>query len=850
MVSLLFKVVPNYGQNTKSDITVADYAKWSTLQEETISPNGKWVSYVLHYDYANDTLFIQNIKSAVKLAFPDCSNPRFSKDGRWLTADDKVKGLMLRDQRTGNVQYLKDVIAYEFYGEGNYLSYLSKNKLTQKLTVLDLPKNCQHIFNDVIEFSANKEGIIAASTGKEVLLIEPGIRFKETQIAQSTEEGFKKLFWSENGENLAFFEEFKTPAGLTVNHRIFNYNRINGKTSILDPQHSTVVKDLTITTKALRFSDDGQRIFFIYNSPKIEALDNRYEIWDSESPLEYVQNKLYANPDILPKLAVWSTLSKIIGKIGTSEKPTAILTSNREYALCYDLLKYEPQYEYYAPADMYIKNTSTGQESLILKKQSTALGMIGNSPKGNYIHYFRDKNWWVYDIKKGRHQNLTVNLPASFVNAEDNDAGPPSSYDSPGWSADEKFFLAYDQYDIWLIAIDGSHSRKITDGSKVRVRYRICLDLYKPAKKLSTDEFLVRSFDLSLGLYVEAVGENKSSGFFRWNPDGTLTKMIYENSSNDRIQKSESSNAFIYVTQTATAAPRLMSLVNGMKSKMLFQSNPQASRFNWGQAELISYKDKNGTPLKGILYKPAGYSDTKKYPMVVYIYQRLSQGFHVYYPPTEYNPTGFTPSNYFLDGYLVLLPDIQYSIGDPGLSALDCVESAVNVVKNMGIVDKNRIGIIGHSYGGYETAFIITQSKTFAVAVCGSGIMNTVSSYFTYAGGIRRSNAWRFESQQGRMAFSPFDDWNKYERNAALPNAASCETPLLSWAGKKDTSVSWSQSAEFHMALRRLHKKNIFIVYPSEGHVISTPELQKDLTAKSKNWFDFYLKGKKLTILQ
>jgi dipeptidyl aminopeptidase/acylaminoacyl peptidase len=178
------------------------------------------------------------------------------------------------------------------------------------------------------------------------------------------------------------------------------------------------------------------------------------------------------------------------------------------------------------------------------------------------------------------------------------------------------------------------------------------------------------------------------------------------------------------------------------------------------------------------------------------------------------------------------------------MSALDCVESSVNAVKATGIVEENHIGIIGHSFGGYEVAFIITQTKTFAAAISGSAISDLIGSYFTYASNIPRSNTWRFEGEQYRMTSSPFNDWNSYQRNSPLPNAKYISTPLLSWAGKKDPTIPWTQSASFHMALRRLDKKSIFLVYNGETHTILTPELQKDLTIKTKNWFDYYLKQK------
>lgn len=848
-ITLLFAALSLYGQQQKKLVTVADYAKWSSIQAETLSPDGRWISCNLHYDYGVDTLFVQNIKSAKRLSFPKCSDVRFSSDGRWLTFSDPEKGLALNDLVTGNTQYFKDAIRHEFNSGENFLAVLNKNGSSDYLTIIALSTCKKYNFNDVIEFSINSSGILAISTGYEVRLLKPKHGFIEKTIAQDEDAGFKKLFWSKSGEFISFLQEIKNPPKTAKNHRIFYHDTASGTNAILDSRETEILSMENITpygaSSALRFSEDGKSIFFNYISPEQEQKSSVYEIWDSATVLEYTQNKMFGDPNRLPKTAVWTPFNGKILKIGTIENPQTILTADRKHALCYNLLKYEPQYEYYAPADMYVKDTQTGTEHLILEKQSTAVGMLGGSPKGSFIHYFRGGNWQAYDIAEKQHLNLTTDLPVSITDSILNDAGSPSPYGSPGWSSDEKYFIAYDQYDIWMIEVGSRQARRITNGRKHKITYRICLDLYPVIKKPTQDEFLIRKFDFSSGLVLQAVGRDGSSGYYKWNTYGRLEKLVFGNFGNSRIQKAKNAEQYIYIQQSASNAPKLMAVSGKQKSKVLFRSNTHAPKFKWGTAEIITYNDQNGYNLQGILYKPAGYIKGKKYPMVVHVYERQSQEINNYSIPTEYGPIGFTPSSYFLDGYLVLLPDIHYKLGEPGRSALKCVLSAVDIVKQMGIVEENHIGIIGHSFGGYETSFIITQTDAFAAAVCGSGLMNTISSYFVHSAAIPRSNAWRFESQQGRMPFSPFENWKAYERDSPFPNAANCRTPLLSWAGKKDPTIFWTQSAEFHMALRRLGKRNIFILYENEAHTIATPELQKDLTIKTKNWFDYYLKEQK-----
>lgn len=851
-VPLLIMWVTLYGQKQKREVTAADYAKWSSIQAEIISPDGRWFSYNLHYDYGVDTLFVQNIKSGKQLVYPKCADVRFSSEGRWLTFSDPEKGLGLNDLATGNTMYLKDAIRHEFNSKENFLAVLSKNDSSNYLTIIALTTREKYIFNDVVEFSISSSGILAISTGYEVRLLKPKLGFTQKTIAQDEEAGLKKLFWSSNGKFLSFLQEIKDQPKTAKNYSIFYHDAVSGTNAVLDSRTTEILSMENITpyggSSALRFSEDGKSVFFNYISLDQEQKTAAYEIWDSATALEYTQNKMFGDPNRLPKTAVWTPASGEILKIGTIENPKTILTADRKNALCYNLLKYEPQYEYYAPADMYLKDTKTGIKHLILEKQSTAVGVIGGSPKGNFIHYFRNGNWQAYDIDEKKHLNLTADLPVSMIDSIQNDAGSPSPYGSPGWSSDEKYFISYDQYDIWIIDVSSRQARRITNGRKHKITYRICLDLYPVIKKPSEDEFLIRKFDLSSGLVLQAVGKDGSSGYYKWTSNGNLQKLEFGNCGSSRMQKAKNTDQYIYIQQSAFNSPKLMAVSEKQKSRLLFQSNPHASKFKWGTAEMITYDDQNGNNLQGILYKPAGYINGKKYPMVVHVYEKQSQEINNYLIPTEYGPMGFTPSNYFLDGYLVLLPDIHYKLGEPGRSALNCVLSAVDIVKQMGIVQENHIGIIGHSFGGYETSFIITQTDVFAAAVCGSGLMNTISSYFVHSAGIPRSNAWRFESQQGRMPFSPFDNWKAYEKDSPFPNAANCTTPLLSWAGKKDPTIFWTQSAEFHMALRRLGKRNIFILYENEAHTIANPELQKDLTIKTKNWFDYHLKEKKETL--
>ena len=276
--------------------------------------------------------------------------------------------------------------------------------------------------------------------------------------------------------------------------------------------------------------------------------------------------------------------------------------------------------------------------------------------------------------------------------------------------------------------------------------------------------------------------------------------------------------------------------------KMLIQTNPQQNHFDWGHTELISYTDSRGTPLQGVLYYPSNFQKDKQYPMIVNIYEKQSHILHHYFNPEENAADAFPRTNYTLDGYLVLYPDIAYEVGEPGKSATDCVVAAVKAVTAKGIVEQQRIGLTGASFGGYETAYIVSQTNIFAAAVAGCPPTDFVSQYLSLDDNWGLPRMWRYESQQQRMGLSLFDNYQGYIRKSPVAQAAKINTPLLIWAGLDDRMVSWTQGLELHLALRRLQKPNQFLVYPGENHSFIKRETKNDLTQRTKEWFDFYLK--------
>lgn len=850
LIPLLFASTSCYSQSQKQAVKVADYHKWSSLQTADISADGNWLSYNLNYDYGADTLFVQHSKSSKKTAFPSGSAAVFSADSKWFASMNPQRTLSLLELKSGSMKTYANTRRYDFYAAGNYWLVLRENGNSTDLLIYECDTNKEQSITDVRDFAIADDGTIAILRSKEVAIIHPAQNFMVKTVTKEASTGYKKLYWSKNSKILSFFEEQPDDQVKPQGHKVYWYNRNDDKTKVLQSSDLDSLHSQRITLRrgvpALTFSEDGNTIFISTIAGEQESKQQPYEIWNSQSPYEYTLDKYLGNEKKVPKLWMWTPKSGKLMSVGTNENPNILLTANRKSALVFNSLKYEPQYEHYSPADFYIRDLGSGNTHLFLEKYSTAPGLMGGSPNGSYIHYFMDDNWWVYDISKNVHRNITLGLGLQLIDSSDQYPGIKLPYDSPGWSHDERSFIIYDSTDVWLFSPDGKKNERITNGKKDKVSYRIDTTIYSESPTRNKEDLRSQGFELSKGLVIEAVGENMESGYFKWFPKLKLKQLVYNKSGNSRLRKAANSESYIFIEQSGTIPPRVMMKSPEMtQPALLFQSNDHTKNYQWGTPEIIKYKNKAGENLKGILYKPADYIVGEKYPLIVLVYEKVSNKFNEYYSPTEYSSMGFNPSNYFLDGYMVLLPDISFKIGSPGLSSADCIESAVDEIKKQNSVLENSIGIIGHSYGGYEVAFAISQSNTFAAAVAGSGIMNLIASYFTYDYGYTRSNAWRYESHQGRMGYAPFENWKSYEENSPLNHVTKITTPLFTWAGRKDFNVLWKQSAELHMALRRLGRKNIYLVYDNESHVIHTSEFQKDLTKRTKNWFDYYLKGQK-----
>jgi dienelactone hydrolase len=459
---------------------------------------------------------------------------------------------------------------------------------------------------------------------------------------------------------------------------------------------------------------------------------------------------------------------------------------------------------------------------------------LGVSPSGRYLLYFDADHYWTIDLDTKATVNITRGVAASFTNREsDATVRQKPPFGVAGWTKNDAAVLLYDQFDIWQVAPDGSRATKLTDGAADQIQHRYV--------RLDPDEEFI---DADKPLYVSLFGMwTKKSGYARLGPgDAKDTHLLLMDKSVGRLARARNADVYGYVTQAFDDSPDyFVGGPNLGEAKAATETNPFQRNYAWGRAELIEYKSDRGERLQGALAYPANYDPAKKYPMVVYVYEKRSDALHQYVSPSErdyYNATAFTSA-----GYLFLQPDIVFRPREPGLSVVECVGPAVKKVVQMGLVDPKRVGVVGHSWGGFDTTFLATHTDIFAAAVAGAPITDLVSNYGNHhwSSGIAETD--HIETGQQRMEVPLYEDLQAYIRNSAVFGVQTMKTPLLIEVGDSDGTVFWHQGVELYNIARRARKDVVLLVYAGEDHGLRKRPNQVDYHRRILAWFGHYLKG-------
>jgi dipeptidyl aminopeptidase/acylaminoacyl peptidase len=851
-VSFLFFVLvtcPSFGQaNSKRLPTVDDYKLWGTMYMGQLSDKGNWVSYFVDYDEQPDSLFVKSTDGKREYKFGDTQTGAFFTEKRFA-ALKPGRSLHVLDLESGAESVVRDVEAYCFSSDLKYLVTFEKNGSESNVLFRNGKGEVMKRIADVEQFKADGVGrAVLCTTRKQdvdqVRLLSLDRLGDEAVLSQSGAGSFGQLVWQEKGEALAYLTYFdKTPK---ITQHVVYYNLRDKKVRTFTPDDSRGIPSDKIVgagyVSQLTVSHDGMKVFFglVDRQPSKAFSKDTVQIWNGTDTRIFPQRSMTLDYTIMPKMAVWKPFEDRFFPLASDERPLIFFDGNQDFAITYHPAGASKEFQLEPPVDMYITDLSSGQTTLWLKGQSLRLDEVSISPYGRFAAYFRGGQWYLYDFTKASHTKITDASMSRFRNRFE--LGNDQTYGIAGWAKDGRSVLIYDQYDIWSYVFKAKIAKRLTDSTANRCEYRVA-SIADPYVQ-NFDGLTDNGIDTDQGIIV--VGSNfLESGYYRITPDGKQTPIISGKFRVSNMISAKNGSAHAFITERFDRPPDVrITTQKVVEPVRLFQSNAFYERFYWGHNEVVSYKNSKGELLSGILFYPAQYDASRKYPMVVHIYEEQLYQLHTYRNPTLNSSVAFNINHYLLNGYVVFFPDITYRLGDPGVSAADCVVSGTKRVLEMGKIDPKKVGLIGHSFGGYESYFIVTQTDIFAAAIAGAGVSD-MRSFYLSVGLLGVPDIFRFENQQWRIGKSIFEDREAYERNSPVNFAANVTTPLLHWTGADDAVIDSYQAVGFYLALRRLNKTQQFLVYPNDAHALMRKEFQHDATVRAFEWFEYYLKGQR-----
>jgi dipeptidyl aminopeptidase/acylaminoacyl peptidase len=499
------------------------------------------------------------------------------------------------------------------------------------------------------------------------------------------------------------------------------------------------------------------------------------------------------------------------------------------YAVGFD---YNPYYKYVSwqgilRRDVYQVEIATGNKKLIKKDLH---GYADISPNGKYVYWYSlsDTTWFVYDNESSR--TTRINIDQTFANERNDVPTYPWAYGAVGWTEGDEALLLYDRFDIWRYDAESGTTARITQGRESRTSYRY-IDLDYENEAISPDKMLLSTFNEI----------SKDEGFVQMKKLKAVKTLLSGPFDYSNPVKAYDSDNLIYTKQSHLVFPDLLaSDLSFKQSTRLSDANAEISNYLWGTVEMHQWISLDGIELEGLLYKPEGFDATKKYPMITYFYERNSDNLHRHWGAVPIRSI-VNPAFYASRGYLVFIPDIVYTTGYPGKSCYNAVVPGVQSLIEEGYVDSDNIGVQGHSWGGYQVAYLVTQTDIFKAAEAGAVVSNMISAY----GGIRwwtgLSRMFQYERTQSRIGATLWEKPDLYIENSPIFMVDKINTPLLLMHNDQDGHVPWYQGIEFFVALRRLNKPAWMLNYNGEPHWPTKYENIRDFNIRMQQFFDHFL---------
>ncbi|MEZ4426001.1 MAG: prolyl oligopeptidase family serine peptidase [Gemmatimonadota bacterium] len=724
------------------------------------------------------------------------------------------------------------------------------------LVVRDLASGQESRYEDVVEYVFAENGRALAFTtstkdgsgdGAHVLTLPD----RTLHTLRADEGHYRKIALSEDGAQVAFLTD---AADFAAEQPAFTLERASAgdwtPRTVASASTGGIPDGWWVSEHGtLRFSESGNRLYFgtaprPAPAPDEEILDEdkvSVDVWNWKDPylqpmqlvqLEEEKKRTYDAVAHLDAGRVVQLATREIPDVRYAEEGEprwAIGVTDVPYR---QELSWDGRYN-----DVYAIDLTTGASRKVAERIK-GFGGASISPGGTWATWWdgAEKQWKTAALAGGETMTASADAPEPVWDELDDHPDEPPPYGSAGWTEDDQAFLFYDRYDVFRFEPASGRTVNLTQGQgrEAGIRFRWA-DTQPDVEPVPAGEILLHAFHLT----------TKQGGYYEGRSDRAMTptRVVLADKSFTLRGKAEDADRWLVSREDFREFPDLW-VTDGSITDMvkLTDANPQQSQYTWGTAELTEWMSNDGTPLQGMLFKPDGFDASEQYPMMVYFYERMSDGLYDYRSPTPGSSSISVP--FFVSrGYLVFIPDIPYEIGYPGESALDAVVPGVLNLVAQGFVDEDKIGVQGHSWGGYQIAYMITKTNLFAAAEAGAPVANMTSAY----GGIRwqtgMSRAFQYERTQSRIGGTPWDATEQYLHNSPLFYVDKIQTPLLMMHNDADGAVPWYQGIEMFSAMRRLQKPVWMLNYNGEAHGLRQDQNRKDWALRMQQFFDHYLKG-------
>ena len=903
LLALAVSLVPCASAQPKPTLTPADYGKWETLGTGTLSPDGKWLAHEIRRTNGDNELRVASTSGAGKThVLANCTGAAFSSDSRWLGCEAGVSEaeqerarkatrtlqnkLNLLDLTSGAITAVDDVQALAFSGDGPYLAFRKYNAAAAgaarggaaaapasgggrggrggagaasdtehdptgyTLIVRNLGNGVDTTFGNVTGYAWQDKGSnlaiaigVEGRTGNAIQIFDPASG--SLKVLDNGPAVFTALTWRKESSDLAALRSMKQDGYEGESYTVLAWKSLGDKRTVKIDAPKRIV-----AARAPQWSEDGSIVYVgIADWPtKLEVKKSdddpsTVEVWHWQDVNVISEQKLTAARDRdRNEPAAWHIASGKLVPLAGNLKEDVRLPRTGTRALALDGVPYQNDAMFGRNfTDVYKVDLDTGQRAQVA---SHLIPPVEFSPGGKYAMNFREGDFWIYDLESGAARNITKDSKIGFTNKEnDYPVSQKPAYGVAGWTRDDRSVIVYDAYDLWEVFPDGSKPRRLTDGSTEEIRHRYVRVSGAGAGGGGRGGGGANEpIDLAKPVYLSLEGRWTKNTGYAVLQNGKVDRLVLADKGVRGLEKAKDADTYVYQSGAWDTSPNFYAAGPDLKNaKPVSDTNPFASQYAWGRAELVDYRNTHGDRLQGALYYPATYEKGKQYPMIVQIYEIESNQLHNWTAPSERST--YNPAVWIEHGYFVLRPDIVFKPRDPGVSALDCVTAAVKKVLESGMVDAKHVGLTGHSWGGYETTFIVTHSDLFAAGAVGGALTNLSSSVgeiYWNSGGPETNHV---EVGQERMQVPLYEDPTAYIRNSSTFVANKLAAPLLMEVGDHDGASDWHQDIEFYNAARRAGKPCLMLVYEGENHSVAQKANQIDYHRRINAWFDHYLKG-------